>query len=269
MFRMRMEVWMKLARICLAAVASLAWSISLSAQDAADRSADIAKYSSIMANGTMTSITVAAKEIYVSGLTDPGLARLIREQLLRNPTTKSTAKRDQKQYELWLLKALASFGLEEDKETLQQVSKQSGLVSVRKECKEELALFDWHRGKNAIMAGRANHVPGMDERVLQLLNLLKAPDFSYKNLGAERISWEKRLDPVLLDEMAAQLSALAPKAGDRAEVKVLGLYAKLLGYSENPKYLPTLETARQHASSVLLRKHTGEAIKRINDGVRR
>ena len=265
---------MKLARILLAAIAGLACGASLAADDPGDRTADIAKYSSIITTGTMTSITIAAKEIYVSGLSDPGLAQLIREQLLRNQTkaakgkTRTTSSRTQTQYELWLLKALASFGLPEDRETLQQVSKQSSLISVRKECAEELALIDWHRGKNAVMAGRENHVPGMDNRALQLMNLLKADDFSYKHLGAERISWEKRLDPVLLDEMAAQLSALAPKGDDRAAVKALGMYAKLLGYSENRKYLPALETANKLSPSVLVRKHTGEAIKRINSGVR-
>jgi hypothetical protein len=259
---------MKLVRILLVAVASLASSLSLAADVGGDRAADVAKYSSIMTNGTMTSVTIAAKEIYVSGLSDPGLARLVREQLLRNQTTKKTAKRDQTQYELWLLKALASFGLEEDRDTLQQVSKRTGLIAVRRECVDELALIDWHRGKNAIMASRENHVPGVDDRVLQLLNLLKAADFSYKHLGAERISWEKRLDPVLLDEMAAQLPALAPEAGERAQVKVLGLYAKLLGYSENRKYLPVLETASKAASSVLVKKHAGQAIKRINSAVR-
>ena len=259
---------MKRVRILLVAVASLVSGLSLAADGGGDRAAEIARYSSIMAHGTLTSITIAAKDIYVSGLSDPGLARLVREQLLRNPITKSTARRDQKQYELWLLKALASFGLEEDRQTLQQVASQSALVSVRKECREELALIDWHRGKNAIMAGRENHAPGMDERVLQLLNLLKAADFSYRNLAAERISWEKRLDPVLLDEMAAQLAVLAPAAGERAEVKVLGLYAKLLGYSESRKYLAVLEAANKAAASVLVRKHTGQAIKRINSGVR-
>ncbi len=83
----------------------------------------------------------------------------------------------------------------EDRETLQQVSKQSGLTSVRKECTEELALIDWHRGKNAVMAGRDNLVPGMDNRALQLMNLLKADDFSYKLWGrsasAGRSGWNR------------------------------------------------------------------------------
>lgn len=256
---------MKSSRFLLMAVASLACSPAL----AADRGTEIAKYAAIMTDGTMTSITLAAKDIYVSGLSDPGLAGLVREQLLRNQSTKSIADRSQNQYEAWLVKALASFGLEEDRRTLQQVRDKSQLSAVRRECKEELALIDWHRDKNAIMAGRENHLPGMDPRVLQLLNLLKAGDFSYKHLAADRISWEKRLDPVLLEEMAAQLAALATSADGRPEVKVLGLYAKLLGYSEDQKYLPVLETVRKSASSTLVKKHARDAIKRIDAGVRK
>jgi hypothetical protein len=260
---------MKHIRFFLVAVASLAWSCSLAADGAGDRDAEIAKYSAIMTSGTMTSTTIAAKDIYVSGLSDPGLARLVREQLLRNQSTKSVADRSQKQYEMWLLKALASFGLAEDKETLKLVRDRSHLSAVRSECKEELELIDWHRQKNAIIAGRENYLPGMEVRVLQLLNLLKAEDFAFKRLAAERISWEKRLDPVLLDEMAAQLPVLAVKGKDRSEFKVLGLYAKLLGYSENRKYLPVLESVSKAGSSVLVKKHAGDAIKRINGGVRR
>jgi hypothetical protein len=108
----------------------------------------------------------------------------------------------------------------------------------------------------------------MDERVLQLLNLLKAADFSYRHLGAERISWEKRLDPVLLEEMAAQLSALAAGAKERSATKVLGQYAKLLGYSEDQQYLPVLQAVKNSAASSVVKKHAGDAIKRINAGVR-
>jgi hypothetical protein len=255
---------MKLSRILLIAVASLVTSHSMAAGGTEDRDTQIAKYSSIMTDGSPITITKAAKDIYVSGLTDPGLARIVRELLLRDQLTKSTADRSHTQKELWLIKALASFGLAEDKETLKQFAERSRLASVRTECKDELALIDWHREKNVVMAGRENYRPDMDYRVLQLLNLLKSADFSYKHLAADRISWEKQLDPVLLDEIAAQLEAIAIKAKDRTETKLMGQYAKLLGHSENRKYLPVLETVNKQASSSVIKKHTRQAIERID-----
>lgn len=231
-----------------------------------DRSAEVAKYLDVVQNGSRLNMTRAAKELYVSGIDDPKLAAAISERLLRDYPTFGKTDRADGQYGAWMVKALASTGIEQYAATIQQLQSKSKVVAVRKECKEELEKIAWHKTKNRIMNSRENHVEGGNARVSQLLNLIKSDDFTYKQFAADRISWEKLLDPRVLDEMSAQLLRYMNDTGrnaSRAQGKALGLYAKLLGYSGLGKYRDPLEQVLASNASALLKKHARDAIKKM------
>jgi hypothetical protein len=231
-----------------------------------DRSAEVAKYLDIVQTGSRLNMTRAAKELYVSGIDDPRLAAALSERLLRDTPSLVKNNRADGQYGAWMVKALASTGVEQYAATIEQVQSRVKVGAVRMECKEELEKIAWHKAKNRIMNSRENHVEGGNERASQLLNLIKADDFTFKQFAADRVSWEKQLDERILDEMAEQLIRYMNDTGrnaSRAQGKALGLYAKLLGYSGLSKYRDPLDQVLASKASALLKKHAREAIKKM------
>jgi len=243
------------------------WSGAALAMDGEfDRSADVSKFMDIVQNGTRLNMTRAAKDIYVSGIADPALAAALSERLLRDYQSLGKTNRGDTQYGAWMVKALASTGIEQYATTIEQVRKGAAAGAVKMECKEELEKLAWHKAKNQVMNSRANHVDGGNERVSQLLNLIKSDDFSFKQFAADRVSWEKLLDERVLDEMAAQLLRYMNEKGrdsSRAQSKALGLYAKLLGYSGLAKYREPLQQVLDSDASMLLKKHAKEALAKM------
>lgn len=254
-------------------IVAAAWLLSLSLQVFAmdgvfDRSAEVQKYMAIVKNGTRGDMVVAAKDMYVSGINDAELAAAVNERLLKDYAGLKLGERLDTQYGAWMVKALASFGIEQYAETLKTVENGVQIPSVSSECGEELPLISWHKTKNAIMASRANHQEGDKQRASQFLNLLKSEDFAYKYVAADRMSWEKVLDARLMDEIASQLLKYMDSTGmhaSRPQTKTMGMYAKLLGYSSNAKYRQTLEQVVASNANYLLKKHAKDALVKLKD----
>lgn len=225
-----------------------------------DRSAEVAKYMELATQGTRGALLPATKDIYVSGLSDRQLADVLLERILRDIKGIKQNNTADVQYARWLIQAVGSFGVEEHIEPLSKIKKSTKTFSIQKECDDAIEQLAWHRRKNEIMASRANYNEGDNPRVAMLMNLIKSDDFSYKNMAADRISWEKLLDPKLLDEISAQLLRYMNEPEDsRAQGKALGLYVKILGYSGEAKYRDTLQQVAHSNASMLLKRRAKEA----------
>jgi len=231
-----------------------------------DRSAEVEKYLPIVNEGARGVLLPLTKDIYVSGISDPRLAAAVNERLLRDYPTLSGRERTDTQYGAWLIKALASFGSDDYKTTCAQIRKKSKVGKLLSACSDELDNLGWHRTKNEIMSSRKNYTEGENPRVAQFQNLLQADDFSYKYLAAERMSWEKVLDPKLMDEIAAQIPRYMNETAraSHAESNAIGMYCKVLGYSENPKYREVLQqVVDAKGAGQLVKKHAQQALDRL------
>jgi hypothetical protein len=233
-----------------------------------DRRAEVDGYIAQL-NGDLSqeALIAVAKPIYVSGISDERLAQALSDRLLRDlPTLNSS--RDSSQYGAWMIKALGSTGTERARVTIEEVKAKTKVPRIKSECADQLHELPWERRKNEIMASRANYNEGDDMRVSQLLNLLKTDDFSYKQDAAYRMSWDKILDPRLMEEIAVQLQAFADKGGvskDNAENVAMSHYAKMLGYSGNKKYLPLLQTLyKSKKTDYMVHKQANAAIGRLD-----
>ena len=257
---------MKIMRALL--LATVSWiSIAHGSDAVFDRSEEIDKYKAMFNDGPRGVLAVAAKEIYISGLADRELANAVRDRLLKDYGS-VTKDREDVSYLVWGVKALASFGIEEHREPLLKIQKNKKVSQkVRSAIDDDIDRIAWHRRKNEIMASARNHKPGDNPRVSRYLNLIQDEDFTYKYQGADRINWEKLLEPRVLDEMAAQLvrykdTDFASDAG-KAPTKTLGLYAKLLGHSGNRQYREQLQQVADSGSGMLIKKHAREALDRL------
>jgi hypothetical protein len=259
---------MKLVQaLALAAISCVAFAANAS-DGVFDRSEEIRKYTEAFTDGPRGVLGEHSKEIYISGLSDPVLAQAVRDRLLKE--YKSIEQRDRVglAYLTWTTKALASFGIEEHRAALLEVDKHKKLPAKAKGAiDDEIDRFAWHKRKNEIMASTRNHSADGNPRASRYLNLIKDDDFTYKFMGADRINWEKLLEPRVLDEMAAQLVRYKdtefPSSAGKAPTKTLGLYAKLLGHSGQRKYQDVLQQVVDSKSGVLVKKHAKEALQKL------
>jgi hypothetical protein len=231
-----------------------------------DRGAEVNAYIKLATEGTRGDLVLKSKDLYVSGISDPRLAAALSERLLKDYKTLSKTNRADIQYGAWLVKGLASQGLEESAVTLKKVKLGAKSGQLKAECDDEIDRLAWHKRKNEIMSSRQFHVEGENPRIAQLHNLLVADDFSYKHMAADRISWEKIRSPRLYDAMADQLVKYMDSTGissGRQQDKAMGMYAKLLGYSNDKKYRATLEQVMSSSAGYLLKSHAKDALERL------
>lgn len=223
-----------------------------------DRSVEVDKYIQALKDYPRGTLVQVSRDIYTSGVADPRLAAAISERLLSDYTTIGS-DREQSQYGVFMVKALASTGVSDYKSTLQTIvktrAKSSKTVSA---ARGELDNFAWHQTKNDIMASRKYHSEGDDPKVSRLVNLLMSSDYSYKHWAAERMNWEQILDPRLMQVLAVQVQEYVDRGGKTAnalEDDTIANFVKLLGYSKNREYRPLME-------KVLAEKGISSGVKR-------
>ncbi|MBC7983374.1 MAG: hypothetical protein H7Y02_05910 [Candidatus Obscuribacterales bacterium] len=258
---------MRETRTILAALILLFAGTAHAMEGVFDRSAEIEKYIALATSGTRGELTLVAKDIYVSGLSDRRLAEAVSQRLLKDYVGIAQNQSSDIQYGRWMIKALASFGVSEYAATLSEVKKRAKVAKLRSEAGEELEQIAWHKTKNEIMATRINHKEGDNQRASQLMNLLRSDDFTYKYQAADRISWEKLVEPRILEEMSAQMLKYMDETdmnASRAQSKTLGYYAKLLGYSGEPKYRETLEKVIASKAGTLVKRRAKDALGKLN-----
>jgi hypothetical protein len=222
-----------------------------------DRTEEVDKYIGVMKTSTTGTLAVAAKEISVSGIADPRLAAALNERLLNDYRTISADRVDDT-YGVWMARALASFGIADYASTLKTVAAGTKNQKTRAACKEALPTIGWNQAKNQVMASKRYYAEGDDPAISRLMNLLMSDDYSYKHYAAERMNWEKVLDPRLMAAIAPQIQQYVDRGDthltDQADDTIAN-FVKLLGYSKNVQYRPVLE-------SVIAYKNASSGVKR-------
>lgn len=226
-----------------------------------DRSAEVDQYvAQLNSNATQDQLVPTARAIHISGLGDERLATAISDRLLRDVGNLD------KQYGAWMVRALASTGDPIAKETISKISKTKQMPRIKEECAEQLAVVDWHKHRNEVMASRRNYNEGDDMRVAQLMNLLQSDDITLRGNAAYRMNWDKILDPRLMAEIAAQLTDFVDKGArinNKDESSAMANYAKILGYSNNQEYAAVLRRVATNSGDQWVKKAAGKALTNI------
>ena len=207
-----------------------------------DHSAEIPKYLDVIKNGTRASVIESGRNLYRSGISSPDLAAALNERLLSEIDKVPSGDSIGKQYVEWMVKALAATSTEYA-ETLQQVAKRGRSLHIDRFCAEEIGKLNWYKARNEVMSSRQNFEPNGDVRATQIMNLLKSDDFAMKQFAADRMNWDRIMDPSLIEEVSRQVLRymnVTNMASPPVQIDALGLYVKILGYSNNPKYRETL-----------------------------
>jgi hypothetical protein len=250
----------------LLVLAALCFGQSQAMEGVFDRSAETAHYiEQINITQSQGAMIEVLKPIYVSGIGDEQLAKALGERLLRD-LPKIDNSRVSSQYGAWIVKALASTGTEYATQVITEVSKKTSVRRVLLACDDKLHEIDWERRKNEIMASRANYNEGDDMKVAQLMNLLKYPDFTYKQNAAYRMSWDKILDPRLMAEIARQLQEFVDRKGvshNKAEIVAMSHFVKMLGYSYDAAYRPLLIAVKKSQANSIVIGQVGGALEKL------
>ncbi len=222
-----------------------------------DRSAEINRYMAVVKTGPVGTLAVVAREISVSGISDPQLAAALNERLLADYKTIGS-DREGDTYGVWMCRALTSFGSAEYVSSLKTVAGGAKNSKVRSACKEAQTTIAWNQVKNKVMASRQYHAEGDDPVVSRLMNLLMSDDYAYKHYAVERMNWERVLDKRLMAAIAPQVQQYVQRDGAKLtnlEDDTIANFVKLLGYSRDVQYRGVLE-------SVLACKHASPGVKR-------
>lgn len=262
---MKIIVWVSLLSLILFANAN----VTANAMEGVfDRSADIAHYIEQINSSTSMEQTIEiCKSIYISGISDESLAHAIGERLLRDMKLVNDSNLGS-HYGGWLVKALGATGTEYARQTITEVSKKTKQERVLRLISDNLRELDWERRKDEIMSSRANCHEGQEMKVCQLLNLLKDSDPSYKQDAAYRMSWDRVLDPVLMEEIAIQLQEfVSVRHGvtkDRMEGAAFSHFVKMLGYSHDEKYRELLVKAAKVADDDRIKRQADGALRNLS-----
>ena len=256
---------MKTAKYLLI-VATLCFGQSQAMEGVFDRSAEAAHYiEQINSTPSQEAMIEVLKPIYISGIGDEQLAKTLGDRLLKD-LPKIDTSRTSSQYGAWMVKVLASTGSEYAGEVITEVSKRTSVRRVLIACDDKLHQIDWERRKNEIMASRVNFNEGDDMKIAQLMNLLKDPDFTYKQNAAYRMSWDKILDARLMEEIARQVQVFADKNGvsyNKGEIVAMSHFVKMLGYSGNVGYRPLLVAVSKSKADQIVIGQTNAAIRKL------
>jgi len=222
-----------------------------------DRTAEVDRYVTALKDANHGTSALIAREIYGSGIMDPRLAAALSEKLLRE-YKHLAGKREDQDFGVFMVRALASCGVADYASTLKQVASGSTNEKTRSAAAKEMNSIEWHHGKNIVMAGMQNYRQGDDANVSRLMNLLQSDDYTYKHWAVERMNWDKVLDARLMTVIAQQVQSYADHGGGTLtdiQDDTLANFVKMLGYSKDVQYRPLLEkvSTLSHASSSVKR----------------
>jgi hypothetical protein len=254
-----------------------------------DRELEVRGYLQEIATKTNGEMTEVAERIFYSGIDDARLAKAINDRLLDSadiflpPPGSNVRKRGtfsrpdvSDRYALWMVKALISTGSSEYDSTYRLLTKSpehGGVVSdkvrthIRYESDED--ELEWHRKKNALMASRKFHLPGSNERVSQLMNLITSDDLDYREFGIERVAVEKISDArlnKLLEEIVTQYvkrAEVLKRGALGRENKFISHSVKQLGLSGDMQYRAVLEKVAASRAPPAVKKHAAAALDRL------
>lgn len=251
------------------------------------RDQEAMQYVEIMENGTAGAAAIAAKQIYISGISDARLAAAIDDRLRRDypgidvpedrkkiPASggailNATHPGIEVDYGKCLIKALASQGRDEYAGTLRDISRSKNLGgsqvrNMRTFALRELHRMEWHKRKNAAMASRANYVDGEDPRIAMLINLLRAEEASLRDFGFDRIESERirnaRVDDVLEQQVQLYLNATTLTHSAKKDI-ARSIY--LLGMSGERSHREVLQKVMQSNAEPRLKKQAQVALDRL------
>lgn len=230
-----------------------------------DHSADIAKYLDVIKNGTRASVIESGRNLYRAGITSPELAAALNVRLLSEFEKVSSGDSIGKQYIEWMVKALAATSTEYA-ETLQQVGKRGRSLHIDRFCAEEIGKLSWYKARNEVMSSRQYFEANGDVRTAQIMNLLKSEDFAMKQFAADRMNWDRIMDTSLVEEVSRQVPQhmnSTTMASPPVQIDTLGLYVKILGYSNNPKYRDTLNALLKSKAHKHVKMHAKRALQNL------
>ena len=238
----------------LAVMVILAFSAGMAsaAEGTFDRTAEVDRYVAALKGANHGTSALIARDIYGSGIMDPRLAAALSDKLLQE-YKHLASKREDQDFGVFMVRALASCGVADYAATLKQVASGSSNEKTRSTAAKEVNSIAWHNGKNIVMAGMQNYHEGDDAHVSRLMNLLQSDDYSYKHWAVERMNWDKVLDARLMAVIAAQVQSYADRGGGTlsdVEDDTMANFVKMLGYSKDAQYRPLLEkvSTLSHAS---------------------
>ena len=210
-----------------------------------DRTAEVEKYIEELKSSNRSALISVSLEIADTGIGDERLAGAISERLLQDYRRLADYyKKENIEYGVFMVRALASCGVEGYAATLQQVKTGASIPKIRSAAAKELKSIMWHSGKNTIMASMRNHHDGDNPMISRLINLLLTDDVSYKLWAIRRIHQDKLYDQRVMAAIAPQVQSYVGHVGgihSKNEDDVIAHFVKILGYSKDVQYRPLLE----------------------------
>lgn len=230
-----------------------------------DRSTEVNKYLAIIESNDVNLSIEASQEIYYSGITDRRLYDVIEKKIINYYPGLSPNDPEKINYVNWLIKALASSGSNEYRDTISLVLRNSKIRKTRNHAKHQLNKIGWYGTRNAAMASKRYHQEGQDAHVSRHINLLKSDDLTLKRYAAERVSWEGMRDSRIYDAIEQELLRYYEiSANDKLQIDTIAWLCRALGGSGDPKYKATLQKVMDSKQAhVKIKRHARAALKKL------
>ncbi len=240
---------------------------------------NVQQYLNRLANNRIEVKILAAKEISMSGITDPELFDIIEKQLLQNYNRADLSKSD---IDLlaWFCKDLSSSGLNKYATTLERVANNQTNIKLSYYAGQSLILLssDTEHNKNLSKA-KNTELLGLDDQNTKIMTLLKSDEIKDRIYASKMVTKSMAFDNKIYDEIEFQLlknykfknqdedSTDLISYHNKVQVQkvsyfidLMSWYCKALASSGQNRYKSAIETVLRNTNSYKLKKYAKQSL---------
>jgi hypothetical protein len=190
-----------------------------------------------------------------SGLSDPRIFDLVEQNLLSSYPSASSG--DAVNLASWYAKTLGTSGLDKYRTTLRGVIDSPAHKKLKKNAQIGLDNLEKYAVWNPIISNPDTFKANESHEVNAYANMLRSDDWQLKTIAGKRITYERLIDPYLLDLLDEVIMAnYQEDYSDKARIMGMAWMIRALASAGHPEYRELLDEVAANAGAAKVRKYT-------------
>ncbi|MFL0796640.1 MAG: hypothetical protein K6L73_04030 [Cellvibrionaceae bacterium] len=209
------------------------------------------EYVNVFSSGTNLEKQKAAESLAWAGLSSPKIFNAIEKDVLA--TYKDAELGSEAEFSGWMIKALAFSGNEKYRKTLELVSNNADLGTIRRYANWSLEKLDEYKLYNPIIAPSSwpeNTHPALNQR---LTNMINSDHLLLMRTSSKQIIVKNRHEKKLLDSIEKAVRKYAYKPHDRRHTNTTLWLCRALASSREDEYIPLFKDIIKNSPSKNIR----------------
>ena len=199
--------------------------------------AELEGYKTGIQNMSGQELIVLSDVISSTGIVDNELHTMVADRAKKEYKTHlASGNREQAKSVTALIRALGSFGRDEDRAFLREVTQGAKIGSVRNRAKQVGLKVAWYKKRNKSMQQTSYYEKGQNLFTYRLMGLLYSKDPSLRRWAAEEVHRQGGADDLIYETMAQMVKAEGIFATEGVHVDALAWFCRILSTYDVENY---------------------------------